>query len=101
VSVPLTRPIARNQKRKHRHSPSILRAGRMTPPIEDGSWKKTGSVPMKESLATEHSSELLRNTLEHLLDSSGISDKVDSHLQSLGRNIADRGLDVVWDPFNP
>merc|ERR1712040_28169 len=34
-------------------------------------------VPMQESLSSEHSSELFSNTLEHLLDGSGVSDESD------------------------
>merc|ERR1712119_164297 len=57
-------------------------------------------VPMQESLSSEHSSELFGNTLEHLLDSGGVSDESDGHLQSLWWDITDGGLDVVWNPFN-
>ena len=57
------------------------------------------SVPMKEGLPSEHDSELFSDSLEHFLDSSGVTNEGDSHLESLGRNIADSGLDVVGDPF--
>jgi hypothetical protein len=43
---------------------------------------------------------LLSHSLEHLLDSSGVSDEGDSHFQSLGGDIANGGLNVVGDPFN-
>mmetsp|Transcript_43691 Transcript_43691/g.64125 ORF Transcript_43691/g.64125 Transcript_43691/m.64125 type:complete len:246 (+) Transcript_43691:285-1022(+) len=55
---------------------------------------------MEEGLAAEHASELLRHALEHLLDGSRVADEVDSHLETLGGNVADRGLDVVGDPFD-
>merc|ERR1719486_1146202 len=55
---------------------------------------------MEEGLAAEHSSELLTDTLEHLLDGSGVSEESDGHLESLGWDIADGGLDVVGDPLN-
>jgi len=55
---------------------------------------------MQESLSSEHGSELLSNTLEHLLDGSGVSDESDGHLQSLWWDIADGGLDVVWNPLD-
>mmetsp|Transcript_28777 Transcript_28777/g.65208 ORF Transcript_28777/g.65208 Transcript_28777/m.65208 type:complete len:282 (+) Transcript_28777:230-1075(+) len=55
---------------------------------------------MQERLAAKHSSELLRNTLEHLLDGSRVTDEVDSHLQSLGRNVANRRLDIVGNPLD-
>ena len=55
---------------------------------------------MKESLAAEHESELLRDTLEHLLNGSGVADEGGGHLESLGRDIANSGLDVVGDPLN-
>ena len=58
------------------------------------------SVPMKEGLSAEHSSELLTDSLEHLLDGGGVSEEGDGHLETLGRDIADGGLDVVGDPLN-
>jgi len=58
------------------------------------------SVPMEESLSAEHGSELLTDTLEHLLDGSGVSEESDGHLESLWWDIADGGLDVVWNPLN-
>ncbi len=58
------------------------------------------SVPMEEGLSSKHSSELLADSLEELLDGSGVTQESNAHLQSLGRNIADGGLDVVGDPFH-
>ena len=58
------------------------------------------SVPMEESLSSEHGSELLTNSLEHLLDGGGVSDESDGHLESLGWDIADGGFDVVGDPLD-
>merc|ERR1712036_140371 len=55
---------------------------------------------MEEGLAAEHSSELLTDSLEHLLDGSGVSEEGDGHLESLGWDIADGRLDVVGDPLN-
>jgi len=55
---------------------------------------------MQESLSSEHGSELFGNSLEHLLDGGGVSDEGDGHLQTLGGNITDGGLDVVGDPLN-
>ncbi len=55
---------------------------------------------MKEGLAAEHGSELLRDALEHLLHSSGVADEGSGHLETLGRDVADRGLDVVGDPLD-
>ena len=57
-------------------------------------------VPVEESLSPEHSSELLGDPLEHLLDSSGVSDEGHGHLKALGGDVADGGLDVVGDPFH-
>merc|ERR1719329_422136 len=57
-------------------------------------------VPVKEGFATEHRGEVLGNSLEHFLDGSGVSSKRDRHLQALGRNIAHRCLDVVWNPLH-
>ena len=57
-------------------------------------------VPVEESLSAEHSSELLANTLEHLLDGGGVTEEGNGHLETLGGDIADAGLDVVGDPLD-
>lgn len=57
-------------------------------------------IPVEESLALEHCRELLGNTLEQLLDSGGVADEGDSHLETTGRNVALSGKDIVGDPFN-
>jgi len=55
---------------------------------------------VEESLSPEHGSELLGNSLEHLLDGSGVSDEGDAHLESLRRDVAHGRLDVVGDPLD-
>merc|ERR1711881_685283 len=55
---------------------------------------------MKESLSSEHSSELLGDSLEHLLDGGGVTNEGDRHLEALGGDITDGGLDVVGDPLD-
>jgi hypothetical protein len=55
---------------------------------------------MEESFSSEHSSELLSDSLEHLLDGSGVSNEGNSHLESLWWDIADGGFNVVGDPLN-
>ena len=55
---------------------------------------------MEEGLAAEHSSELLRDTLEQLLDGSAVTNEGTRHLQATGWDVTDSGLDVVGDPFN-
>merc|ERR1719380_323049 len=55
---------------------------------------------MEEGVSSEHSSELLTNSLEPFLDGGGVSEEGNSHLESLWWDIADSGLDVVGDPFN-
>ena len=55
---------------------------------------------MEESLSSEHGSELFGDTLEHFLDSGGVTQEGDGHLQTLGGDVANGGLDVVGDPFN-
>ena len=52
------------------------------------------SVPVEESLAAEHSSELLRNALEELLDGGRVTDESGGHLETAGRNVTDGGLDL-------
>ena len=58
------------------------------------------SVPMQESLATEHSSELLANSLEELLDGGRVADECGGHLEASWRDVANGGLDVVRDPLD-
>ena len=58
------------------------------------------SVPMQESLASEHGSELIADTLEKFLDRGRVSDKGRGHLQTTGRDGAESRLDVVGDPFD-
>jgi hypothetical protein len=58
------------------------------------------SVPMEESLSSEHGSELLTNSLEHLLDGGGVTEEGNGHLESLWWDIANSRLDVVWDPLD-
>jgi len=58
------------------------------------------SVPMEESLAPEHSGELLRDPLEELLDGGGVTDEGRSHLETTWRNITHGSLDVVGDPLH-
>lgn len=55
---------------------------------------------MQESLATEHGSELVADTLEELLDGGGVTDEGGRHLEATGGNGAQSGLDVVGDPLN-
>ena len=57
-------------------------------------------VPMQESLATEHSGKLLADTLEQLLDGCAVADEGGSHLEATRGDVANGGLDVVWDPLN-
>mmetsp|Transcript_41446 Transcript_41446/g.81748 ORF Transcript_41446/g.81748 Transcript_41446/m.81748 type:complete len:302 (-) Transcript_41446:634-1539(-) len=57
-------------------------------------------VPVKEGLSAVHGGELLCDALEHLLDRRRVTDEGDCHLETLGGNIADRGLDVVGNPLD-
>jgi len=58
------------------------------------------SVPMQESLASEHSSELLADALEQLLDGRRVANEGGRHLEAARRDIAHGGLDVVGNPFD-
>ena len=58
------------------------------------------SVPVKEGLPPEHSSELLGDPLEKFLDGGRVSNKGGCHLESSGRDVTDSGLHVVGDPLN-
>ena len=51
---------------------------------------------MEESLSSEHSGELFGDSLEHLLDGGGVTNEGDRHLETLGRDITDSGLDVAY-----
>ena len=55
---------------------------------------------MQESLAPEHGSELVTDTLEELLDGGGVADEGSGHLETTGRDGAESGLDVVGDPLD-
>merc|ERR1719199_945487 len=55
---------------------------------------------MEEGLSSEHGGELFSDSLEHFLDGGGVTKESNCHLESLGWDIADSGLDVVGDPFN-
>lgn len=57
------------------------------------------SVPMQEGFASEHGCELIRDTLEDLLDGGVVSDEGDGHLEASGWNITLSELDVVGDPL--
>ena len=57
-------------------------------------------VPVEERLSSEHSGELLADSLEELLDGGGVTDECTRHLESSWRNVTDGGLDVVGDPLN-
>lgn len=58
------------------------------------------SVPVQESLAPEHGSELVTDTLEELLDGGGVTDEGRGHLKAAWWDRAEGGLDVVWNPLN-
>jgi len=58
------------------------------------------SVPVEESLSSEHSGELLGHSLEELLDGGGVTDEGGGHLESSWGDVTDGGLDVVGDPLN-
>ena len=55
---------------------------------------------MEESLTTEHSGELLGDTLEEFLDGGAVADECGGHLETTWWDVANSGLDVVGDPFN-
>ena len=55
---------------------------------------------MEESLTTEHSGELLRDSLKEFLDGCAVADESSRHLETTWWYVADSGLHVVRDPFN-
>jgi len=58
------------------------------------------SVPMEESLSSEHSGELFSNSLEHFLNSCGVTKECNCHLESLWWDITNCRFNIIWDPFN-
>mmetsp|Transcript_11881 Transcript_11881/g.30750 ORF Transcript_11881/g.30750 Transcript_11881/m.30750 type:complete len:467 (-) Transcript_11881:15-1415(-) len=57
-------------------------------------------VPVEEGLAAEHGGELLGDALHHLLHAGRVAAEADRHLEALGRDVADRALEVVRDPLD-
>ena len=55
---------------------------------------------MQESLAPEHGSELLGDSLEELLDGGRVADEGGGHLETSGGNVTDGSLDIVGDPLH-
>ena len=55
---------------------------------------------MQESLAPEHSGELLGDALEELLDGCGVANKGGRHLETAWWDVTDGGLDDVGDPLD-
>jgi len=55
---------------------------------------------VEESLSSEHGSELFSDSLEHLLDSGGVTQEGHGHLESFGGDVTNGGFDVVGDPFD-
>ena len=58
------------------------------------------SVPMQESLSSEHGSKLVTNTLEELLDGGRVADKGRRHLETTGGDGTESGLYVVGNPLD-
>ena len=55
---------------------------------------------MQESLASEHSGELLGDTLEQLLDGGRVTNEGGGHFQTTWWNVTNGGLDIVGDPLD-
>jgi hypothetical protein len=58
------------------------------------------SVPMQESLSSEHGSELVTDTLEELLNGGRVTNEGGRHLKTTRRDGAEGSLDVVGDPLD-
>jgi len=58
------------------------------------------SIPMQESFSSEHSSELFSDSLEHFLNSSGVTNESNRHLKTFWWNITNSRFNVVWNPFD-
>ena len=57
-------------------------------------------VPMQESLAPKHGSELFTNSFKQFLNGSAVANERGGHLEPARRNVANSGLDVVGNPFH-
>jgi hypothetical protein len=55
---------------------------------------------MQESLSSEHSTELITNTLEEFLDRGGVTDEGRRHSETTWWDGAESGLDIVGNPLN-
>merc|ERR1712240_380027 len=58
------------------------------------------SIPVKESFPPEHSSELLGDPLEYLLNGGGVTHEGGGHGESSGRNVTHCSLHIVRDPLH-
>jgi hypothetical protein len=54
---------------------------------------------MKESLSSEHGSELLTHSLPDFLDGGGVANEGGGHLETLGGDVTNGSLHVVGDPL--
>ena len=59
-----------------------------------------GGVALGNARAAARTGELLGHALHHLLHAGGVADEADRHLEALGRDVADRALEVVRDPLD-
>ena len=55
---------------------------------------------MKERLALEHRTELVRHTLEQLLDGGRVTDEGDCHLETARSNVALSSENVIRNPLD-
>ena len=55
---------------------------------------------MLNYLSSEHGSELFRDSLEELLDGSGVTNEGGSHLETSWWNVTDSCLDIVGNPLD-
>jgi len=57
-------------------------------------------VPVEETFAAEHGRELFGDALEQFLDGGAVADECCRHLEASWWDVADRRLDVVWNPLD-
>ena len=55
---------------------------------------------MQKCLPLKHGSELITNTPKELLNSGGITQKGNSHLEALRSNVTLSGKHIVGNPFH-
>jgi len=55
---------------------------------------------MEESFSSKHSSKLFSDSLEHFLDSSGVTNESNRHFKTFRWDITNTRFNIIWNPFD-